>query len=91
MAILCEGEIITQGNPSELVASIEEKIWTKIIPKTEIEIYKKAFDVISTKLVSGETQIRVFSECKPEAGFEMIAPNLEDFYFATLYNNPLNS
>ena len=90
MAILSQGEIISQGNPTELVASIEENIWTKIIPKKDIEIYKKAFDVISTKLVSGETQIRVFSEGRPEAGFEMIAPNLEDFYFATLFNNQLN-
>ena len=91
MAILAHGEIISEGNPKDLVASIEGKIWTKIIPKTDIEVYKKAFDVISTKLVSGETQIRVLSENKPEAGFEMITPNLEDFYFTTLFNNQLNS
>ena len=86
MAILSNGKIITQGNPSELVASIKGKIWSKIIPKKDIGIYKKAFNVISTKLVSGETQIRVLSETKPETGFEIIAPNLEDFYFATLFN-----
>ena len=38
------------------------------------------------KPVSGETQIRVLSEHKPEAGFEEIIPSLEDFYFATLFN-----
>ena len=86
MAILSNGEIISEGNPTELVASIDGKIWTKIIPKMDIEIYKKAFNVISTKLVSGETQIRVLSDDKPEAGFAMISPNLEDYYFATLFN-----
>ena len=86
MAILAEGEIISQGNPTELVASIEGRIWIKIIPKKEIDIYKKAFDVISTKLVSGKTQIRVLSESKPEAGFDVIIPSLEDYYFATLFN-----
>lgn len=91
MAILANGEIISEGNPKELVASIEGKIWTKIIPKIDIKIYKKAFDVISTKLVSGETQIRVVSENKPEAGFEMIKPNLEDFYFATLFNQAVKA
>jgi len=91
MAILANGEIISEGNPKELVASIEGKIWTKIIPKSDIEIYKKAFDVISTKLVSGETQIRVLSKNKPEAGFEMITPNLEDFYFATLFNQAVKA
>lgn len=87
MAILSNGEIISEGNPTELVASIEGKVWAKIIPKRDIDIYKKAFDVISTKLVSGETQIRVLSGKKPEEGFGLITPNLEDFYFTTLFNN----
>jgi len=87
MAILSEGKIITQGNPSDLVDSINGKIWTKIIPKKDLKIYQKAFDVISTKLVSGETQIRVLSDDRPEAGFEVITPSLEDFYFASLFTN----
>ncbi len=87
MAILSNGEIISEGNPRELVASIEGKIWTKIIPKSDLDIYKKAFDVVSTKLVAGETQIRVLSDQKPEASFELINPNLEDFYFTTIFNN----
>ena len=86
MAILSNGKIISEGNPTELVATIDGKIWTKIIPKKDIEIYKKAFDVISTKLISGDTQIRVLSENRPEIGFEKINPNLEDFYFVTLFN-----
>lgn len=90
MAILANGEIISEGNPKELVASIEGKIWSRIIPKKDIEVYKNAFDVISTKLVSGETQIRVLSDNKPQAGFEMIIPNLEDYYFATLFNQAIN-
>ncbi|WBX72303.1 ABC transporter ATP-binding protein [Tenacibaculum retecalamus] len=91
MAIMSNGEIISQGNPKELVASIEGKIWSKIIPKADIAIYKKTFQVISTKLVAGETQIRVLSDDKPESGFEMITPNLEDFYFATLFNQTLKA
>lgn len=88
MAILSEGKIITQGNPSDLIATINGKIWTKIIPKQDLKIYQKAFDVISTKLVSGETQIRVLSDDKPESGFDAITPSLEDFYFVTLFTNP---
>ena len=91
MAILAHGEIISEGNPRELVASIEGKIWTKIIPKANLDAYKKTFDVISTKLVSGETQIRVLSDHKPEAGFEMITPNLEDYYFTTLFNHVIQT
>ncbi|SEE50412.1 ABC-type multidrug transport system, ATPase component [Tenacibaculum sp. MAR_2010_89] len=91
MAILSNGQIISEGNPKTLVESIKNKIWSKIIRKEDIESYKKAFDVISTKLVSGDTQVRVLSETKPEIGFELITPNLEDFYFATLFNNQLKN
>jgi len=87
MAILSEGQIISQGNPRELVASIQDSIWNKIITKSDIEHYRKAYDVISTKLVSGETQIRVFSEASLSNGFERINPNLEDYYFATLFHH----
>lgn len=91
MAILTNGQIISEGNPKALVESIKNKIWIKIIRKEDIESYKKAFDVISTKLVSGDTQVRVLSETKPEIGFELITPNLEDFYFTTLFNNQLKN
>lgn len=91
MAILSNGKIIMQGNPTELVNTLKGKIWTKIISKKDLQVYKTAFDVISTKLVAGKTQIRVLSDSIPEEGFELIIPNLEDFYFATLFNNPLNS
>lgn len=87
MAILSEGQIISQGNPKELVASIQNNIWTKIITKNEIEHYKKLYDVISTKLVAGETQIRVFSKTTLSNGFERIIPNLEDYYFTTLFHH----
>lgn len=91
MAILSNGQIISEGNPKTLVASIENKIWSKIIRKADIESYKKVFKVISTKLVSGDTQVRVLSDFKPETGFQPITPNLEDFYFATLFNNQLKN
>ena len=91
MAIMSNGQIISQGNPAELVASIEGKIWSKIIAKSDLEIYKKAFSVISTKLIAGQTQIRVIAENKPEEGFEMIIPNLEDYYFATLFSQTIKT
>jgi ABC-type multidrug transport system ATPase subunit len=91
MAILSNGEIIAQGNPSELVASIEGKIWTKIILKKDLKAYQKAFQVISTKLVAGATQIRVLSDTQPEQGFESIQPNLEDYYFTILFRQNLQN
>ena len=91
MAILSNGKIIIQGNPAELVNTLEGKIWSKIISKKDLQAYKSSFDVISTKLVAGKTQIRVLSNARPEEGFELITANLEDFYFTTLFKNKLNS
>lgn len=88
MAILSEGLIVSQGNPSELVKSLEGKVWSKMIKKEDLDAYHKAFQVISTKLVSGETQIRVMSDSRPEQGFDLMIPNLEDLYFATVFRNP---
>lgn len=86
MAILSNGRIIKQGNPTNLIETLTGKVWSKLIRKENLEAHKNAFNVISTKLIAGETQIRVISDSLPEQGFEMISPNLEDLYFATLFN-----
>jgi ABC-type multidrug transport system ATPase subunit len=92
MVILAEGEIVAKGNPSQLIKSIEGKVWSKMIKKQDVDAYRKAFKVILTKLVSGETQIRVISDSSPEQGFDKVNPNLEDFYFAAvLTNSPLKT
>ncbi len=87
MAILSNGKILIEGNPAELVSSIQNKIWSKIIAKKDIEAYRNAFHVISSKLVSGETQIRVLSDTRPEEGFNSVTAGLEDLYFTTISSN----
>lgn len=91
MAILSNGKIISQGNPNELVNSLHGRIWSKIILKKELEVYTTNFDVISTRLVGGQTQIRVLSNTNPGLDFDLMNPSLEDYYFATLFKNPVNA
>ncbi len=90
MAILSKGEIIAQGKPSALIKSLEGKIWTKKISKNNLISHKKAFNIISTKLVAGMTQIRVIAKNQPEASFKAIAPNLEDYYFSSIQQASIN-
>jgi len=87
MAILSEGKIVAQGNPPQMVEQLNGKLWSKLIKKGDVNTYQKVFNVISTKLVSGETQIRVISDTRPEQGFKLMTPNLEDLYFATVFTN----
>lgn len=84
MAIMNQGQILIQGSPTTLTSILDGKIWSKKILKSELSFFQSQFKVISSKLIAGETLIHVQSEHMPEAGFEPVKPNLEDFYFSTL-------
>ncbi len=91
MAILGSGKIIANGNPNDLKAKLEGKIWKKTIAKSELQNYKNDFDVISTRLNSGKTQIQILAETKPDTGFESMPPDFESLYFSTLFQNQTNN
>jgi len=84
MAVLDKGQIVLTGKPSVLIASIENKIWSKRIEKSTLNNYKEKHTVISNKLIEGETQIRVFANTQPDPSFNKAVANLEDLYFSTL-------
>jgi len=89
MAILGLGKIILQGNPAVLTNGLKDKLWIKTIEKENLTKYQENFQVISTRLLAGKTQIQVFSEAQPVAGFIPYTPDLESLYFATLSNAPI--
>lgn len=83
MAIICLGEVVAKGNPNELVKGLEGKIFKKNIEKSELDQYRSNYEVISTSLKMGKTQIRVIAE-EPLLDFESEIPNLEDVYFSEI-------
>ncbi len=87
MAILSGGKIIVNGRPSELKSKLEGNIWVKTISKTELESYQDRFEIISTRLHSGKTQIQVLADTSPENGFAPKTPDFESLYFSTLYQH----
>jgi ABC-2 type transport system ATP-binding protein len=46
--------------------------------------------LLSTRLYSGNYQVRVVSDINPGAGFQAVKPELEDAYFYTLKQHNLN-
>ncbi len=84
MAIIHQGCVRVAGNPSQLVAELEGKVWRKSIAHAELESYRERFQLISMRLFAGQTMVHVLGVQAPEAGFEPIAPDLEDLYFATI-------
>ena len=84
MAIMDDGRIVEAGAPSDLIASIDGKVWRKTIEKDEVTAHRSKYRVISTRLVMGRTVIHVIADQNPGEGFEPVIPSLEDVYFATI-------
>ncbi|HYM75826.1 MAG TPA: ABC transporter ATP-binding protein [Candidatus Dormibacteraeota bacterium] len=84
MAIIHEGQVRVAGNPSQLVAELQGHVWRKFIGHDEVTSYRERFQLISMRLFAGQTLVHVLSDQSPESGFETVAPDLEDFYFATI-------
>jgi ABC-2 type transport system ATP-binding protein len=80
MAIINLGRVLVEGDPLELARSLRGRIWQKLISRTELAAHKEGFTVLSSRLLSGKTLVRVYAEAEPE-GFEPAAPDLEDLYF----------
>ncbi|MDP5201009.1 ABC transporter ATP-binding protein [Flavobacterium sp. DG2-3] len=87
MAVIANGKLILEGNPNETVNSLKDKIWMKAIQKTELESHKEHFNIISSHLNSGKLNIHVYSEQRPDSGFELVSPDLNDVYFNVLSQN----
>jgi ABC-type multidrug transport system ATPase subunit len=84
MAIIHEGRVMTTGSPAALVADLEGRIWQKSVPQAEVTAYNEKFQVISTRRFSGQIVLHVYSNQEPGPGFELVLPDLEDVYFATI-------
>jgi ABC-2 type transport system ATP-binding protein len=84
MAIICLGEVIAQGNPNDLIAEMQGKVWRKIIEKRELDRYRADFQVISTQLKTGKTQIHILKDNQPDDTFQSVEADLEDVYFSRI-------
>src|SRR5215467_8680427 len=84
MAIIHEGRVVAAGEPMTLVSELDGKVWRKSIAHDDLAAYRQRFQLISMRLVAGQTLVHVLSDHSPEPGFEPAAPDLEDLYFATI-------
>lgn len=82
MAIIDRGRIKLEAEPIAAIASLQGKVWRRMIERAQLPEYQQRFPVISTKLLGGRTVVRVYGEAKPEDGFESAEASLEDVYFA---------
>ena len=84
MAIMNLGKMVYQGTPQTVINELNGKVWEKIIERNEIADYQSNYTVISDKMVAGKPLIHVLSDSNPGAGFENVAPDLEDVFFSKI-------
>jgi ABC-type multidrug transport system ATPase subunit len=84
MAIIDRGEVVLTGDPARVLESVRGRIWRKPVNKDELEVVKRDFDLISSRLVAGKPMVHVYSETAPGDGFSPAEASLEDVYFHRL-------
>ena len=91
MAIISNGELLLEGSPAEALDSLRGKIWSKIAATDdELRTLEANFHVVSTHLVGGLHEVRVYAEANPGDGFRAIESSLEDVYFLNLAQQAKN-
>jgi ABC-2 type transport system ATP-binding protein len=85
MAIIAAGEVLLEGSPTDALAQLDGQIWSKVLATDdELRELEAQMPVISTHLIGGQHEIRVFAANSPGAGFRSVPSGLEDVYFLNL-------
>lgn len=83
VAIIHKGQLVRQGDPSELIQGLEGRVWQKTIAKELEAQLRQDYRVLSTRLFAGQRRVHVLSDRSLEGDFQAIEPGLEDVYFST--------
>jgi ABC-2 type transport system ATP-binding protein len=85
MAIIASGELLLEGAPNDTLAALNGKIWSKVVATDdELSALQAQLHVISTHLVGGQHEVRVYADVSPGSGFRSVDSGLEDVYFLNL-------
>ena len=87
MAIISAGELLLEGAPQETLKALQGKIWSKVVlTDDELRALETELRVISSHLIAGQHEIRVYADSSPGDGFRPVDAGLEDVYFLNLAN-----
>ena len=84
LAIIDRGEILLTGEPGRVVSELRGRIWRRSVSREELTAFEGEHTVLSTKLLAGQTIVRVYAENAPSSEFEAVEPDLKDVYFAVM-------
>jgi ABC-type multidrug transport system ATPase subunit len=91
MAIISNGEVLLEGAPAESLDALKGRVWSKVVRSdAELLELEKSLQVISTHLLGGLHEVRVFATASPGEGFKSVESGLEDVYFLNLARQAKN-
>ena len=91
MAIIANGSVLLEGSPTESLDALHGRIWSKVVASDdELKSLEANLQVISTHLIAGQHEVRVFSDADPGEGFKSSESELEDVYFLSLSRHAKN-
>jgi ABC-2 type transport system ATP-binding protein len=91
MAIIANGEVLLEGSPADALAALNGHIWSKVVATdAELVEMETSLQVISTHLVGGQHEVRVYAGSSPAEGFKSVDSGLEDVYFLNLARQAKN-
>jgi ABC-2 type transport system ATP-binding protein len=91
MAIIAAGEVLLEGSPAQALEGLNGRIFSKVVSTDdELRALEENYDVISTHLVGGLHEVRIFADVNPGEGFKQVESGLEDVYFLSLARQAKN-
>ncbi len=87
MAIIHNGKILLTKKPEEAIDELKGHIWRALIKKEDFNAYNGKYNIISSRLLRGKTEITVYGEQQPGEEFKNTTPTLDDVYFSTISKN----
>ena len=85
MAIISNGDVLLEGSPADALESLRGKIWSRVASSDEeLREIEAACKVISTHLIGGQHEVRIFAESNPGERFRATDSDLQDVYFLSL-------
>jgi ABC-2 type transport system ATP-binding protein len=91
MAIIANGAVLVEGSPSEALDALHGKMWSRIVASDEeLKALEAGLQVVSTHLIGGQHEVRVYSDSSPGDGFRASESELEDVYFLSLARHANN-
>ena len=92
MAIIASGEVLLEGSPAAALDALRGKIFSKVVSTDdELRALEASFNVISTHLVGGLHEVRIYADSNPGPDFKPVDSGLEDVYFLNLTNHAANA